>query len=218
MMPLPSPGPHPDRVLRRGSARTGRTIQRIRRSRMLGWDRNPLRRRTDRVEAGMIAGLIVIFLIAAPALAAAAGHWTRAVGIRQQRAEETWRRVPATVQRGAPVLAVGSSWPAGTVGMRARWTAPDGHDRSGRVPVNPATAVGSSVRVWVSPSGSLTGPPLQRTQLQVRIAMTGLLTVLVLGLLLCLTGRAGRRLLGRHRLADWDRAWRAVEPRWTRQR
>jgi hypothetical protein len=26
---------------------------------MLGWDRNPLRRRTDRVEAAMVAGLVV---------------------------------------------------------------------------------------------------------------------------------------------------------------
>jgi hypothetical protein len=42
--------------------------------------------------------------------------------------------------------------------------------------------------------------------------------VLAFTLLLCLAGYAGRCLLGRRRLADWDRAWEAVEPKWTRQR
>ena len=56
--------------------------QPVRRSRMLGWDRNPLRRRIDRVEAGMITGLILVFLITAPVLVAVTGHWARAAGIR----------------------------------------------------------------------------------------------------------------------------------------
>ena len=46
----------------------------VRRSRMLGWDRNPLRRRIDRVEAGMVAGLILVFLVVAPVLVAVAGE------------------------------------------------------------------------------------------------------------------------------------------------
>lgn len=35
---------------------------------MLGWDRNPLRRRIDRAEAGLAAGLILVFLITAAVL------------------------------------------------------------------------------------------------------------------------------------------------------
>ena len=60
-------------------------IQRIRRSRMFGWDRNPLRRRVDRVEAAMLAGLIMVFLIGAPILVAVAGHWAQAAGMRALR-------------------------------------------------------------------------------------------------------------------------------------
>jgi hypothetical protein len=41
---------------------------------MLGWDRNPLRRRIDRVEAAVVAGLAVVFLAAAPVLMAVTGH------------------------------------------------------------------------------------------------------------------------------------------------
>jgi hypothetical protein len=64
--------------------------------------------------------------------------------------------------------------------------------------------------VWVTRSGSLTGPPLLPPQLRGRISATAVLVPLVLGLLLCLVGHSGRVLLARRRLADWDRAWRRV--------
>ena len=165
----------------------------------------------------MIAGLIVALVIAAPVLAVMAGHWARAAGIREQHAEAIRRQVPATVQRVTPAQQNDVPAPAGTVWMRARWTAPDGQARRGWIPISPRAA-GSSTRVWVSPSGSLTGQPLRRSQLQARIAMAESLTVLVLGLLARLADRARRRLFSRRRLANWDQAWRAVEPQWTGQR
>lgn len=191
--------------------------QPVRRSRMLGWDRNPLRRRIDRVEAGMVAGLIMVFLITTPVLVALAGHWTRATGTRQQRAEVSWREVPATVQHSAPAQRDDSLGMADTVWKPAQWTAPDGQPRSGWIPVSPRTAAGSTVRVWVNRSGSPTGRPLQRTQLQGRTAVAGVVTAAVLGIVFYLAGGAGRFLLNRRRLAAWDKAWRAVGPRWTRQ-
>jgi hypothetical protein len=188
----------------------------MRRSRMLGWDRNPLRRRIDRIEAAMVAGLIAVFLFSAPALAAAAGHWTGSVGLREQRAEVTWRLVPATVLGGAQGQI--PSGPAGNVWMPARWTAPNGQARRGWIPVSLAEAIAGRAQVWVNPSGSLTGPPLRHSQLQAHVAMVEWLTVLILGFLLVLAGGVGRVLLARRRFADWNRAWRDVEPRWTRRR
>jgi hypothetical protein len=183
---------------------------------MLGWDHNPLRRRIDRVEAGLVAALVVVFLITAPVLAAVASHWTRAAGMRQQRAELAWRHVRATVTRSA---AAQDSYPGPSdiVWKPARWTAPDGRARTGAVPVRSGAAAGSSTRIWVSRSGSLTGPPLQHRQLQGRMVMAGVLTGSVLGFLCVLGGIAGRSLLGRRRLADWDRTWRTLGPQWTRQ-
>jgi hypothetical protein len=58
---------------------------------MFGWDRNPLRRRIDRLEAAMITGLALLFLIIAPILATVAGHWAKAAGPRTERAEAAWR-------------------------------------------------------------------------------------------------------------------------------
>src|SRR5260370_25349923 len=113
-------------------------IREIRRfARTLGWPRSPLRRRTDRVEGGMVTGLIVLFLIAAPVLATVVGHWTRAEGIRQEHAERAWRQVPATVQRGRPAQLDGFFRRAASVWVVTRWTAPDGQARSGRGPLSP---------------------------------------------------------------------------------
>ena len=72
-----------------------------RRSRMFGWDRNPLRRRIDRIEAAVVAGLIAVFLISAPVLGAAAGHGSNSAAMREQRTEMAWRLVPATVHGNA---------------------------------------------------------------------------------------------------------------------
>ena len=190
-------------------------IERMRRSRMLGWDRNPLRRRIDRVEAAMVAGVIAVFLIAAPVLAAVAGQWIGFAGIQQQRAEAAWRLVPVTVQGSAQWD--NSPAAAGTIWVLARWTAPDGQVRRRLITVSPRDAADGSARVWVTRSGSLTGPPLRHSQVQAHIAMAEWVTVLGLGLLLCLAGAAGRVLLAQRRLADWNRAWRVAEPGWTRK-
>ena len=191
-------------------------MTRMRRSRMLGWDRSPLRRRIDRVEAAVVAGLIAVFLLSAPVLVAAAGHWARSAGTQEQRAEMAWRLVPATLQGSAQGQI--PSGPASTVWMPARWTAPDGRARHGLIPVTLRDAGGGSARVWVTRAGLLAKPPLRHSQVQANIAMAEWLTALVLGLLLGLSGVAGRILFARHRLADWNRAWRDVEPRWTRRR
>jgi hypothetical protein len=189
----------------------------MRRSRTLGWDRNPLRRHIDRAEAAMITGLIIVFLIAGPVLAVVVGHWLGSAGMRQQRAEAAWRPVSATLLGGTPPRWGGYTATAETVWVLARWMAPDGQTRLGPIPVSPPAAVGSTTGVWVTRSGSLTGPPVGRSQLQARDATAAVLTPLVLGILLCFAGHAGRALLAQRRLDAWDRAWRAVEPRWTQQ-
>jgi hypothetical protein len=192
-------------------------IQRIRRSRMFGWDRNPLRRRVDRVEAGMLAGLIMVFLIGAPVLVAGAGHLARAAGLRALRTQSTWSQVSATV----PPAALNQSETPGqldTVLLRGRWTAPDGRPRSGLIATSPGDAVGSTVRIWVSPSGSPTGAPRGRSELLGWTPIAEVGTALALAFIFFLAVRLQRWLFGRSRLARWHRAWEAQEPRWTGQR
>ena len=215
---MPWPRPYPARARKPGPARGNWMIQRARRSRMFGWEPNPLRRRTDRVEGGVLFALILVFLITAPLLMALAGHWTRGVGVRQQRAEVAWRRVPALVEPSAPAQRGDFSWPPGMVWTRARWTAPDGQRRTGWISLSPGTMPGSTARVWVSRSGSLTGPPLRPGQLEERIAVAEVLAACVVISVFSLLGCGGRCLLNRQHRDEWEQEWRAIEPQWTRQR
>jgi hypothetical protein len=140
--------------------------QRMRRSRMFGWDRNPLRRRIDRLEAAMITGLMALFLIVAPILATVAGHWAATAAMRTQRAQSAWRQVTAIVQRSAPGQQDDAPGPAGTAWARARWTAQDGQRHEGWVPVSRGAVPGARARVWIDQSGSLALPPLTRSDLR----------------------------------------------------
>jgi hypothetical protein len=192
-------------------------IQRMRRSRMFGWDRNPLRRRIDRVEAGVLAGLIAVFLIGAPVLVAGAGHLARAAGLRALRTQATWSQVSATVPRAAPNQSE-SSGQLDTVSLQARWTAPDGQSRSGLITTSPGVVVGNTTRIWVSRSGSPTGAPRERSELLGWTPIAEVGTALVLALMFFLAVRLQRWLFARSRLACWHKAWRAQGPRWTGQR
>ena len=184
--------------------------------RRLGLDGNPLRRRTDKIAACLAALLIAVFLIGAPLLSVAAAGWAGGAGGAGQQAERSWRQVPAVLLEAAPAPTaaggvMGYSW------VRARWTGPDGRVRTGQIPVSTSMAAGRTVRLWVNAAGFATGPPLSHGAVLAREATAAVLVTAALGIvLLCLAG-AGRWALDRRRLAEWEAAWAAVGPRWTRR-
>jgi len=99
----------------------------------------------------------------------------------------------------------------------ARWKAPDGRARTGKIPVGAGLAAGRTVQLWVDPAGSPTMPPLTRRVLLVNQVTAAVGATATLGIgLLCLAW-AGRRALDRRRLAAWEAAWAAVGPQWTRR-
>ncbi len=186
-------------------------MQRMRRSRVLGWDRNPLRRRTDRIEAMLLAGLIAAFLISGLVLVKGASAGSTAT----PHGGAAWRQVTAIVQTGPPNVPGkldGFIWPRGTVQVPAIWTLA-GRPHSGRIPVGVRTPPGSGVRIWVSRSGALTGAPVPPDQ----AGLVAIDLACLFWLLLLVAACVGRDLLDRRRLADWDRAWLTVAQRWTLQ-
>jgi hypothetical protein len=184
-------------------------------ARRLGVDRNPLRRRTDKIAALLAALLVVLFMIGAPAVSMAAIGWVGRSAAAWQHAARSWRQVFAVVKRTAPAS---SSWDlSGYSWVPARWTAPDGQARAGLIPVSVAVAAGQTVRVWVDAAGTPTGPPLTTGTVVADEVRAAAVAVITLGLvLLCLMG-AGRQLLDRRRLAGWEEAWATVGPQWTRR-
>ena len=126
-------------------------------ARRLGLDGNPLRRRIDKIATCLAALLMAAFLIGAPMLSMAAARWVGHAAAAGQRAARSWRQVPAVLLPGAAPPAVGGVF--GTSWVKARWTAPDGHERAGSILVSTSLAAGRTVQLWVDTAGSPTGPP-----------------------------------------------------------
>lgn len=176
--------------------------------------RNPLRRACDRVEAAIAAGLLAVFLIAAPLLALFVGQWADGISVRAQRAAlATWHLVPAAVLAGAPAQTIYCC-----AIVQARWTAPDGTRRTGWVPAPADAQAGSTVRVWVDRSGRRTGPPLTDSQVANRVILAVVAATAALAISLLAVGVLAHWVLGRRRLAAWEAEWRVTGPRWTSPR
>lgn len=189
------------------------------------WRRNPLRRRSDVVEAWI--GLVTVLLICTVPLVGwwagrSADHALTRVA-RVQRSERSL--VPATAvlasaARGAPTApgaerAVGRQVdPAGEEVLR--WTAPDGTARSGKVPLGLEVRHGTQLMLWTDRRGELVAPPLDRATATAHSVLAGVTTAgLAAGALLLARQLLLWRLTQR-RMASWDRAWARFGQDWGR--
>jgi Protein of unknown function (DUF3592) len=173
---------------------------------------NPLRRPVDRKEARLIAGLLVIFLIAGPLVAVLGTRLSYAASLRDMHAQRSWREVTATLVQNATDT-------SGTTGgwapvAEARWTAPDGHARHGLLAVDGSARAGQHLTIWVDGAGQLTMSPMPKIGAVLSAATVGLAAAGFLALLLIMAAWIVRLALNRRRLADWETEWNVVEPRW----
>jgi hypothetical protein len=186
-------------------------------ARRLGLDRNPLRRRTDRVQACLGAGLLLAFLIGAPFLSMAAARYARHVGTAEQRAQRAWHQVTAVLLHSAPAPVVFATGLEGGAWVAARWTAPNGRARTGEIEVSTGLAAGAKIPIWVTTAGSPTGPPLTHRAVTARVVLAAFVAPLLLAAALACLAATGRWVFDRRRLAGWDAAWATVGPRWTKR-
>lgn len=178
-------------------------------------DRNPLRRATDRIEMGVMAGLLMAFVVGAPLAAVAAGQWANAAGRRAERAQANWHEVPAVLLRNAPGPAQARSLSSLEPRVRARWVAPNGTPRTGDIYAPAGAHAGSTVLVWTNGSGRLTRAPLRSFDVVGWIAEAAGSAVVAVGFLLFTIGLLVRRILDRRRLRAWDARWAVTEPHWS---
>jgi len=186
-------------------------------ARKLGLDANPLRRRTDKLATWLIAQFLVVVLIGAPLFAIAAFSWAARAGAAEQRAERSWREVPAVLLRSVPVP---DSFAGGVFGyswVPARWTAPNGKVRSGDIPVEVGLTAGRKVRLWVDATGTPTDVPLTHRAIVARAGTAAAVATVVLLIALSSLALIVRWLLDRRRLTDWELAWAIVGPQWTKR-
>ncbi len=176
-------------------------------------DRNPLRRRSDRIEALSLAVSLLLFtagLVLAPVL----GRMAYDDGVR---AEHSVHWVTARLEQDAPGFTVVAYEGAGGLPrVSATWTGADGLPVTRAVPVAWGAKAGSVTRVWLSASGQVIDPP-SRAETVARAVAVGLVVILLTGGFAVACHALVRGLLDRRRYADWAAAWLTADRRWRRR-
>lgn len=180
----------------------------------LGLDRNPLRRRRDRIEARFRLVLAVVLVIGGPALALwSAGRVHEDLLARAREQQAGHRQITAVVR--APGDKPVSELDGGrTVVVHATARMPSGQDRDVRIPVPTGTRNGDQVRVWVDPREQVVRRPLTAQDARWTALFTGLLVPPMLGMLVWAAAAGVRSLCMRLAEDDWERAWDAADAQW----
>jgi len=183
-------------------------------------DRNPLRRRSDRIETYLLGGLLAAGVAGAPFAAQAAGHAAYAALLRAEHFQQATRhqvRAELLQSAGSHTLVNGSELDI-RIPVRAHWTAVTGVPRTGQLMVPAGSPRGATVTVWTDASGTLVDPPLQPGQMANQADLAAAGAVAGIGVLYLCEAAIIRQMLNRRRMAAWDADWALTEPTWNRQR
>jgi hypothetical protein len=187
--------------------------------RRVGWSRNPLRRRSDRVEAWFTLVLVAIMLVLGPWAASRAANASYRDEIRKTAWEMEHRsQVDAMLLEDArqdTADAGGSA--AESVPTIAQWTGPGSTVHAGMIYADAGTRAGTTVRLWIDEQGLASSPPGLRNP-RGDAAMAAVLTLLGIACGLAGIRRIVRWQLDRRRMRAWQLEWMTVGPGWTRQR
>ena len=189
-------------------------------ARRLGFERNPLRRRTDRIEAVIRLVTLILLLVVVPIAVIAAGRQADHVALRRAQAQQAAEHeVTAVLLQQAQASGVPDPYTSIQLTLvLARWQAPGQSPRSGQVLAPAGAPAGSSVTVWIDASGAVAPPPPDHRDIVGDVTYAVVVTGLVASLLLLGSNALARRVLDRARLNAWDAEWRATGPLWTGRR
>lgn len=177
--------------------------------RRVGLDRNPMRRREDRLQLAVAATLTLLFLIIAPLLSIS-------VGGRIYQTEDRIAQAQAAQlhQVDATVLEVGKApLYAPITPARVQWRDAQGATHTSDYQATGVLKAGATVRIWLDGAGRVTEPPSSTRALSKALVIT---TGLVFAIMVCFgCGYALlRRGLDRRRARLWEAEWATVERMW----
>ncbi|WP_329530732.1 hypothetical protein OG568_06895 [Streptomyces sp. NBC_01450] len=182
------------------------------------WRRNPLRRRSDVVEAWTVLAVAVLLFVGAPLAGAAVGWWRYDNAQARAAAQRTERhRVSALLVETAPA-AVPSPQGARppTFRVKVRWTEPGKGARTGEALVPAGGQRGDRVDVWLDAHGRNVGPPVSAGAIWQHALTTGASTAAGVVAVVLAWYLTVRRIAARRRLAEWERDWAYTGPEWRR--
>lgn len=188
--------------------------------RWLGFDRNPLRRRTDRIEAAMRLATLILLLVVVPIVTLAVGRQADRVALRHAHAQQAVdHEVTAVLLQQAPPTGIPDPYTSIQMTLvLARWQPPGQGTRYGPVPAPAGARAGSTLTVWVDAAGAVTSPPSDPRVIDGNVCIAAVVTCMATSLLVLGANALGRRALDRRRMRAWDAEWRATGPRWTSPR
>ncbi|WP_438290504.1 Rv1733c family protein [Streptomyces sp. HUAS TT7] len=195
--------------MKRASSRT-----KVRRWR---WRHNPLRRRSDTIEAWTRVVLGTALFLGAPLAGSLAGltmYDQAQATAAQQRASR--HLVRATVLEDVPTS------PASTDGaatrqvspVAVRWTTSDGRTVTGNVKMPEGTRSGSPTDIWVDTHDRTTTAPRSSSDSRAQAMGVGGVTTTAAGLAVGGLWLAFRSTANRRRMAEWERDWAVTGPQW----
>ncbi|WHM40013.1 hypothetical protein [Streptomyces sp. BPTC-684] len=187
------------------------------------WRQNPLRRRTDLVEAWVALAALVLMVLASPVLGSLCGAVTDRALQRTVTREQRERHATTAVvvhqahERSALAGAEGVGGREGRIRVVANWTAYDGTLRTGTVAAPRRSAPsGSTFRIWTDDRGMRTSRPLDSTTAHAHAVFAGIgAAAAAAGLVEGIRRLVVWRLV-RRRYARLDRAWAGYGPDWGR--
>ncbi|HVW40617.1 MAG TPA: hypothetical protein VHC18_04640 [Amycolatopsis sp.] len=184
--------------------------------------RNPLARRSDRVEAALLLVVVLGLLLALPFAALVGTHTYGGQHALADQQRATRHQATATLIEDAPTSAAASDgvYVNGgietTTGVHATWTVAGGAEKVGTITADPGTPAGAKVPVWLSDSGEPVPAPMTASDVTTTSMLAGIFTWLIAALALAGLYWATRLILDRRRSARWDREWAHVGNRWAR--
>ncbi|MDX3452326.1 hypothetical protein PV396_10285 [Streptomyces sp. ME02-8801-2C] len=183
--------------------------------------RNPLRRRSDVVEAWTRLVLAVTLFVGAPLVGLLTARWAYDEGratVTAQRAERHRVHAVAVAAAGtgaAPPALAGRQY---LYRVRVLWTEPGAGTRAATAHVPAGTRRGDTVDLWLDRRGRIVAPPPGAAAVRQHTVAVGICATGVTAGLVLVTRTALRRTVVQRRLGEWERAWARTEPEWTGRR
>ncbi|RAY13227.1 hypothetical protein DPM19_22370 [Actinomadura craniellae] len=178
--------------------------------RRLGFDRNTLRRRVDRVQWTVAIVLVTIFLAVGPLIATLVAGGVYSDGVRTERAEKQARQQVVATVLGPGEVSGSDQYVHQTV--QARWQVA-GEPRTGSIPAWSGAKAGDTRRIWVNDRGDPTLRPRPHSRTVADTAYTAIGVLLATGLPPLVLYGLVRHRCDRYRYARWAAEWAEISTR-----
>lgn len=183
------------------------------------WRRNPLRRRSDVVEAWTALLITVLLCLGAPLVGMAAGWAAYDSAHTAQLTERAQRhQVPAVLAEDAPATVPSTqSAKQPLYQVKVRWTEPGKGTRVTPALVPGGSRSGDRVTVWLDARRHGVAPPRNDAAVWQHALTSGVWTAGGVAAAVFLGRAVIGRVAERHRMREWEAEWARTGPEWGRR-